>query len=167
MHAQTRQKQSDYGVRLREKQKVKRIYGVLERQFRNYYEKASKAKGVTGTVLLTMLECRLDNVIYRMGIVNSRRQGRQSVSHGHVNVNGRKIDVPSYQVQVGDVVTINGSESMREKFKAAYEQNKDIDKVSWLEVDTAQWQAKVVKLPQRSDIQMPIQEQLIIELYSK
>ncbi len=167
MHGQGRQKLSDYGVQLREKQKVKRIYGVLERQFRNYYQKATHSKGVTGIVLLTMLERRLDNVVYRMGVVNSRRQARQAVSHGHVQVNGKKIDIPSYQINVGDVLAVSGGDKMRERFKACYEQNKDIDSVSWLAVDIDKFEAKVTKMPERSDIKIAIQEQLIIELYSK
>jgi small subunit ribosomal protein S4 len=167
MHGLTRQKLSDYGVQLREKQKVKRIYGVLEKQFRNYYEKASKAKGVTGSVLLTLLERRLDNVLYRMGIVNSRRQGRQAVSHGHVIVNGKNVNVPSYQIKLNDTIKVDASEKMKEKFKLTYEATKDTDKIEWLEVDIENFKAKVKKLPERSDIKMPITEQLIIELYSK
>lgn len=167
MHGLTRQKLSDYGVQLREKQKVKRIYGVLEKQFRNYYEKASKAKGVTGVVLLALLERRLDNVLYRMGIVNSRRQGRQAVSHGHVQVNGKNVNVPSYQIKLNDVIKVDASDKMKEKFKLTYEATKDVDKIEWLEVDIENFKAKVKKLPERSDIKMPIQEQLIIELYSK
>jgi small subunit ribosomal protein S4 len=167
MHGLTRQKLSDYGVQLREKQKVKRIYGVLEKQFRNYYEKASKAKGVTGTVLLTLLERRLDNVLYRMGIVNSRRQGRQAVSHGHVQVNGKKVNVPSFQIRLNDVIKVDASDKMKEKFKLTYEATKDTDKIEWLEMDIENFKAKIKKLPERSDIRMAIQEQLIIELYSK
>ncbi len=167
MHGQGRQKLSGYGVQLREKQKVKRIYGVLEKQFRNYYQKATHSKGVTGVVLLIMLERRLDNVVYRMGIVNSRRQSRQAVGHGHVHVNGKKVDIPSYQVSVGDVITIVANDKMKEAFKTAYEVHKDTDAADWLETDIAAFKAKVKKLPERSDIRMPIQEQLIVELYSK
>lgn len=167
MHGQTRQKTSDYGLQLREKQKVKRIYGVLERQFRNYYEKATKAKGVTGVTLLMYLERRLDNAIYRMGIVASRRQARQAVSHGHVKINGRKLDIPSYQVSAGDTIEIACSDKMRETFKANYEKFKDLDTAEWLTLDLENLKATVKKLPERSDIKMPIQEQLIVELYSK
>lgn len=167
MHGQARQKLSDYGLQLREKQKVKRIYGVLEKQFRNYYQKASKAKGVTGVTLLMLLERRLDNVIYRMGIVNSRRQARQAVSHGHIQVNGKKVDIPSYQIALGDVVTVVGSDKMREVFKTGFEKNKDVDSAEWLTVDSENLKATVKKLPERSDIRIPIQEQLIVELYSK
>ncbi len=167
MHGQNRQKLSNYGLQLREKQKVKHVYGVYEKQFRNYYEKAAKSKGVTGVTLLMFLERRLDNVIYRMGVVNSRRQARQSVSHGHVQVNGRKVSVPSYQINVGDVITLAASDKMKEMFKKAYDQHKDTDATQWLTVDIENFKATVKKLPERSDVQMPIQEQLIVELYSK
>lgn len=167
MHGANRQKLSDYGVQLREKQKVKRIYGVLEKQFRNYYHEASHSKGVTGVVLLTLLERRLDNVVYRMGIVNSRRQARQAVGHGHVTVNGKNINIPSFQVKVGDVIAVQGSDKMREVFKATYEKVKDIDTIDWIQVDIENLKATVKKMPERSDIKMPIQEQLIVELYSK
>ncbi len=168
MHgANNRQKLSNYGIQLREKQKVKHIYGVYEKQFRNYYEKAAKSKGVTGVTLLVLLERRLDNVIYRMGIVNSRRQARQAVSHGHVQVNGRKTDVPSYQVSLNDVVTMVTSDKMKETFKKAFEQHRDTDSTNWLTVDAENLKATVKKLPERSDVHMPIQEQLIVELYSK
>ena len=167
MHGQGRQKLSDYGVQLREKQKVKRIYGVLEKQFRTYYQKASRSKGITGVTLLMILERRLDNVFYRMGIANSRRQARQAVSHGHVLVNGRKVDVPSYQINLGDTIKVLGSDRMREAFRNIHEQTKDVDKAEWLETDIAELTAKVKRLPERSDIQMPIHEQLIVELYSK
>ena len=167
MHGQNRQKLSNYGLQLREKQKVKHVYGVYEKQFRNYYEKAAKSKGVTGVTLLMFLERRLDNVIYRMGVVNSRRQARQSVSHGHVQVNGRKVSVPPYQINVGDVITLAASDKMKEMFKKAYDQHKDTDATQWLTVDIENFKATVKKLPERSDVQMPIQEQLIVELYSK
>lgn len=167
MHGHARTKLSDYGAQLREKQKVKRVYGILEKQFRNYYEKASRAKGVTGEKLLSFLERRLDNVVYRTGFVNSRRQARQSVGHGHVQVNGRKIDIPSYQISSGDVVTLVVSDKLKEAFKAAFERNKDIDTAEWLTVEPEQFKATVKRLPERSDIKMPIQEQMIVELYSK
>ena len=167
MHGMARQKLSDYGLQLREKQKVKRIYGVLERQFRNYYQKASRSKSVTGIALLQYLEQRLDNVVYRMGFMNSRRQSRQSVGHGHVFVNGRVLNIPSYQVQLGDIIEVKPSEAMSAKFKEVYEQTKDLDKAEWLEVDLQKFKATVKRLPERSDITMPIKEQLIVELYSK
>jgi len=167
MHGQGRQKLSDYGVQLREKQKVKRVYGVLERQFRNYYEKASHSKGVTGVKLLEFLERRLDNAVYRMGFMTSRRQSRQSVGHGHVYVNGKSLNIPSYQVELNDVIEVRTSDKLKERFKEIYEQTKDLDKAEWLQVDIQTFTATVKRLPARTDIVMPIQEQLIVELYSK
>ena len=167
MHGQGRQKLSDYGVQLREKQKVKRIYGLLERQFKFYFRKASRSKGVTGAALLSTLERRLDNVIFRMGIVTSRSEARQVVGHGHVIVNKRLVNIPSFQVSVGDNITVNASDKMKERFKSVAEAGKDQKKTEWLDVDFTHFKAVVKKLPERSDIQMPIQEQLIVELYSK
>ena len=167
MHGQGRQKLSDYGVQLREKQKVKRIYGVLERQFKFYFKNASRSKGVTGAALLTILETRLDNVLFRMGVAASRSEARQIVRHGHVVVGKRQVNVPSYQVNVGEVVTVTGSEKMVERYKGLLEQNKDQKRVEWLDLDPAHFKATIKKMPERSDVQMPIQEQLIVELYSK
>ena len=167
MHGQGRQKLSDYGVQLREKQKVKRIYGVLESQFKFYFKKASRSKGVTGFALLSTLERRLDNVVYRMGLAASRSEARQTVRHGHVTVNDRQVNIPSCPVGTGDVIALKGTEKMVERFKALLEQNKDQKKAEWLEMDEAHFKATVRKLPERSDIQIPIQEQLIVELYSK
>ena len=167
MHGQARQKLSDYGVQLREKQKVKRIYGVLEKQFRNYYHKATHSKGVTGVVLLQYLEQRLDNAVYRMGFMNSRRQARQAVGHGHVHLNGRKVNIASHAIKQGDVIEVKATEPMKARYKEVYEQTKDLDKAEWLEVDMNNFKATVKRLPNRSDISMPIQEQLIVELYSK
>jgi len=167
MHGQGRQKLSDYGVQLREKQKVKRIYGVLEKQFKFYFKKATRSKGVTGAALLSTLERRLDNVIFRMGLAASRAEARQIVRHGHIFVNGRQINIPSYQIGIGDKVDAKGSDKMVERYKVVLEQTKDHKKVEWLELDPANFKATVKKLPERADIQMPIQEQLIVELYSK
>lgn len=167
MHGLGRQKLSDYGIQLREKQKVKRIYGVMEKQFRNYYAKASRSKGVTGAMILQFLERRLDNVVYRMGFMNSRRQARQSVGHGHVTVNGKSVNIPSYQVALGDVIVWKGSDAMQSRSKEVYEQSKDLDTAKWLDVDIQAFKATVKRLPERADISMPIQEQLIVELYSK
>ena len=167
MHGQGRQKLSDYGVQLREKQKVKRIYGVLEKQFKFYFGKATHSKGATGAALLQTLERRLDNAVYRMGTSASRAEARQVVRHGHVIVNGRQVNIPSYQVNVGDKIKLKSSDKMIERFKVVIEQTKDQKKVDWLETDAANFTATVKKLPERSDIQMPIQEQLIVELYSK
>ena len=167
MHGQGRQKLSDYGVQLREKQKVKRIYGVLERQFKFYFKNASRSKGVTGAALLSMLETRLDNVLYRMGLAASRAEARQIARHGHVIVNKRQVNIPSYQVRVGDVITVGGSDTMVKRYKDLLEQNKDQRRAEWLDLDPAHFKATVKKMPERSDVQMPIQEQLIVELYSK
>lgn len=167
MHGQGRQKLSDYGVQLREKQKVKRIYGVLESQFKFYFRNATRSKGVTGTALLVTLERRLDNVIYRIGLAASRNEARQVVRHGHITVNEEQVNIPSYQVSAGDVVQAVGSDKMKERFKTLLEQAKDNKTIDWLEVDADHFKAKVKKLPERSNIQMPIQEQLIVELYSK
>ena len=167
MHGQGRQKLSDYGVQLREKQKVKRIYGVLERQFKFYFKNASRSKGVTGAALLAILETRLDNVLYRLGLAASRAEARQIVRHGHVVVNQRQVNIPSYQVGVGDVVTAGGSEKMVERYKSLLEQSKDQRRAEWLDFDPAHFKATIKKMPERSDVQMPIQEQLIVELYSK
>ena len=167
MHGQNRQKLSDYGVQLREKQKVKRIYGVLEKQFKFYFKNASRSKGVTGSALLSILERRLDNVVYRMGLAASRNEARQVVRHGHATVNKRQVNIPSYQVAIGDVITLIGSDKMVERFKTVLEQTKDQKKAEWLQIEQEHFKATVKKLPERSDIQMPIQEQLIVELYSK
>lgn len=167
MHGQNRQKLSDYGVQLREKQKVKRIYGVLEKQFKFYFKKASRSKGMTGSALLSTLERRLDNVVYRMRFATSRNEARQIVRHGHAVVNGRQVNIPSFQVSVGDVIKLVGSEKMIVRFKSILEQTKDDKKAEWLDIQQADFKATVKKLPERSDIQMPIQEQLIVELYSK
>jgi len=167
MHGQGRQKLSDYGVQLREKQKVKRIYGVLERQFKFYFRNATRSKGVTGAALLTSLERRLDNAVFRMGAVASRAEARQVVRHGHVIVNGRQVNIPSYPLNSGDTIQLKATEKMVERFKTVLEQTKDQKKSDWLEMDQTNYKATVKKLPERSDIQMPIQEQLIVELYSK
>lgn len=166
-HGQRRTKFSDYGIQLREKQKVRRIYGVSEKQFRIIFSKADRKKGITGTNLLQALECRLDNVVYRLGLVNSRTQGRHFVRHGHFLVNGRKVNVPSYIVKKEDVIEI------REKSKKVQFIQDALDAVvrrgipTWLELDKDNMKARVVNLPAREDITLPIQEQLIVELYSK
>ncbi|HXV19336.1 MAG TPA: 30S ribosomal protein S4 [Candidatus Omnitrophota bacterium] len=166
-HGQGRSKLSDYGVQLREKQKVKRIYGLRERQFKFYFKSASKSKGVTGSALLATLEGRLDNVIYRMGASASRAEARQVVRHGHVWVNDKQVNIPSFQVQEGNKVELKGSDKMIERYKKVFEETKDQAKVEWLEIDAANLKAKVKRLPTRADIQMPVQEQLIVELMSK
>ena len=167
MHGQGRSKLSDYGVQLREKQKVKRIYGVRERQFKFYFTKATHSKGVTGVALLASLERRLDNALYRTGIVQSRSEARQLVRHGHVDVNGRQVNIPSFSLGVGDALSLRGSDKMKERFKAILEESKDQKRVEWLDFDPAGLKATVKRLPERADVQIPIQEQLIVELYSK
>jgi small subunit ribosomal protein S4 len=166
-HGARRSKLSNYGLQLREKQKAKRIYGLLEKQFRNYYLKASSMKGVTGTVLLQMLECRLDNVLYRMGFAITRAQGRQMANHGLVRVNGRKVDIPSYQVKVNDHITFNDKEATKKYLTKNIELNDGWSAPTWLMVDTTKFEGKVTRIPARDEIAIPVNEQLIIELYSK
>jgi len=159
-----RRRTTEYGMQLREKQKVKRIYGVLERQFRRYFEMASRQKGVTGENLLRLLELRLDNVVYRAGFAPSRDAARQLVSHRHFTVNGRIVNVPSYSIKVGDVIAAR--DSIKEVVKANLERY-GTDTVGWLQVSPEQLSVTVVDLPSRESIGIPIQEQLIVELYSK
>ena len=157
-----------YGEQLREKQKVKRIYGMLERQFRLYFERAVRTKGVTGENLLALLERRLDNVIYRLGYAMSRPQARQLVSHGHVLVNGRKVDIPSFQVKVGDEITIREGSRSNVHIQSAFQTASGRGRPGWLEVVSADdMRGRVVALPRREDIGQNINEQLIVELYSK
>ena len=167
MHGQGRFKLSDYGVQLREKQKVKRIYGILEKQFKFYFRKATHSKGATGAALLKTLERRLDNVLYRLGVAGSRTEARQVVRHGHVIVNKRQVNIPSYQVNKGDVIMLKATDKLTQRFKTVLEETKDQKRAEWLDFDAADLKATVKRLPERSDIQMPIQEQLIVELYSK
>ena len=162
-----RMKQSDYSLQLREKQKVKRIYGLLEKQFRIYYHRADRAKGVTGTNLLTLLERRLDNLIYRLGFAVSRSQARQMVRHGHFTVNGRKVDVPSYIVKQGDEVEVREKSRKLTPILTALETVDSRGVPQWLNLDKDAFKGMVQALPTREDITMPIQEQLIVELYSK
>ena len=166
-HGQGRSKSSEYGQQLREKQKAKRYYGVLESQFRSYYEMAERRQGKTGENLLSILECRLDNVVYRLGFAMSRAEARQMVSHGHFTVNGRKDNIPSYQVKPGMVITLKESSRGLEKIKANIEANSSRPAPKWLEYDANNQIAKVVGVPARDDIDLPIEEHLIVELYSK
>jgi small subunit ribosomal protein S4 len=167
-HGQSRgTKLSNYGLQLREKQKVKRIYGIMERQFRRYFEIASKSKGVTGKVLLQELERRLDNVLFRLMFATSHMQARQIVRHGSVYVNGRRVNIPSFAVHPDDLIEVKGKEGVKKLIKANVELSKDRGVASWLEADLENLKAKVLRLPDRDDIQLPIQEQLIVELYSK
>ena len=163
----TNRKVSEYGLQLREKQKAKFIYGVLERQFRNYYEKAKKMQGVTGENLLTLLERRVDNVVFRLGLANTRRQARQIVTHGHITVNGKRVDIPSALVKVGDVIAVCEKSSTNEFFKALKETNNALSAPAWLEADQANLKGSVTRYPTRDEIDVPVNEQSIIELYSR
>jgi small subunit ribosomal protein S4 len=156
-----------YGLQLREKQKAKRMYFTLEGQFRNYFERAQRTKGVTGELLLQQLERRLDNVVFRLGFAVARRQARQLVRHGHVTVNGRKLDIPSYQVHAGDEIAIRERSSKLVVIEGAKEFASHQTTPNWLEVDRDASKGKVLSLPRREDINLPINEQLIVELYSK
>jgi len=158
---------SDYQLQLREKQKVKRIYGILEKQFRRYYYQAEKKKGITGTNLLLLLESRIDNIVYRMGFATSRNQARQLVRHNHFLVNGKKTNIPSYQVKVGDVIEIKEGSRKVPMFSEAMETVVRRGIPSWMEVDKDAFKGTLKALPGREDLTMPIQEQLIVELYSK
>lgn len=166
-HGQQRKKLSEYGIQLREKQKARRFYGILESQFRRYFDMATKKKGVTGEILLQILESRLDNVVYRLGFATSRPEARQLVRHGHFTVNGKKVNIPSYLVKVGDVIAVKEKSKSSPKFKSIIEitEGKIIPK--WLELDAENLTGKVVSVPAREDIDLPIQEHLIVELYSK
>jgi small subunit ribosomal protein S4 len=156
-----------YGLQLREKQKVKRIYGVLEDQFRLYFERAERQRGITGETLLQLLERRLDNVVYRIGLATSRPQARQLVRHGHFLVNGRKVNVPSYSVRAGDLVTVRETSAKNVTLQHAMEEVKGRGIPQWLEFDADKMTGRVASLPTREQINLPVQEQLIVELYSK
>ena len=164
---QGRRKQSEYAIQLNEKQKAKFIYGVLEKQFRHYYEMASKMEGVTGENLLRLLERRLDNVVYRLGFANSRREARQMVCHGHITVNGKRVDIPSYQVSIGEVISIREKSRGSEHVKQILEKNAATMIPKWLELNRENMEATVVAFSERSDIDFDINETLIVELYSK
>jgi small subunit ribosomal protein S4 len=156
-----------YGLQLREKQKAKRIYFTLEKQFRNYFEKAARAQGVTGERLLQQLERRLDNVAYRMGFATSRRQARQIVRHGHISVNGKKVNIPSYQVSVGDEIAVREKSNKLTVIEGAREFSSHQPAPTWLAVDRDKLSGRIQALPKREDINLPLNEQLIVELYSK
>lgn len=164
-HGANKKKISGYGVQLREKQKAKRIYGVLESQFRSYYEKAENMKGITGENLLKLLEMRLDNVVFKLGYGASRNEARQLVTHGHFLVNGKKVDIASYKVSVNDVISVSEKSKGSEKFKTFAENPKALPK--WLEANVENYEGKVVAEPTREDIDVPVNETLIVELYSK
>ncbi|MCH2695231.1 MAG: 30S ribosomal protein S4 [Acidobacteriia bacterium] len=156
-----------YGLQLREKQKVRRIYGVLERQFQNYFEKASRQRGVTGENLLTMLERRLDNAVYRLGFASSRAQSRQLVGHGHILVNSSKVNIPSFQIKPGDVVSVKEKSQKVSNITAAVEMVGGRGVPDWLELDSSNYSGKVLTLPKRDNVNLPVQERMIVEFYSK
>jgi len=166
-HGQKRKKLSEYGTQLRAKQKTKAFYGVLESQFRKYFEMATKEKGVTGQRLLQILESRLDNVIYRMGFASSRPQARQLVRHGHFEVNGQKVNIPSYLIKKDDVITVKEASLNSAIIKQVVEENKARPVPAWLEVDKEKVSGKVISLASRDDIDLQVEEHLIVELYSK
>ena len=166
-HGAANKKVKEYGMQMREKQKAKRYYGVLEKQFRNYFKEADRKEGITGENLLKLLECRLDNVVYRMGMAESRKEARQLVLHAHFLLNGKKVNIPSMLIKVGDVITVNATSKNSAKFKELVEGIDSKLCPKWLEVDKENITAKVVALPSREDIDFPFEEQLIVELYSK
>ena len=162
-----RRKQSEYGVQLREKQKVRRIYGILERQFRNYFERAERMKGITGENLLKLLESRLDNTVYRLGFAQSRRQARQLVRHRHFLVNGKLVDIPSYILKPGDVISVKESSRRLSVIHEAMKRVRDDEMYPWLKIDKAKLEGVFLEPPSREDIPVNVQENLIVELYSK
>lgn len=165
--ANTRKKFSEYGAQLKEKQKLKFVYGVLENQFEHYYEMAAKKSGVTGENLLAILECRLDNIVFRMGMAKTRKEARQLVRHNHFRLNGKKANIPSILVKVGDVITVKDTSKSSEKFKQLVELSQTRLSPSWLEVDRENSVATVKALPVREELDFPVEEQLVVELYSK
>ena len=162
-----RRKESEYGMQLREKQKVKFIYGVLEKQFRGYYKHALRQEGVTGENLMRILESRLDNVVFRLGFARTRKEARQTVTHGHITVNGKRVDIPSYRVRPGDLVAVAPKAKELLVIKSALVSNERVTVPAWLEVDIEKLQGSVLSLPTRDQIDLEINEQLIVELYSK
>jgi small subunit ribosomal protein S4 len=163
----TNKKVSEYGTQLKEKQKAKFIYGVLEKQFRSYYDKAKKMPGVTGENLLGLLERRIDNVVFRLGLAATRRQARQLVSHGHIAVNGKRLDIPSALVKVNDVVTIKETSRGNEFFKGVVESYDSLSTPAWISADAQNFSGTVTRFPNRDEIDVPIDEQAIVELYSR
>ncbi len=166
-HGQARQKFSEYGQQLREKQKARRIYGIKEKQFRRYFKEADRRRGVTGEILLQLLESRLDNVIFRLGLARSRAEARQLIVHGHYEVNGRKVDIPSYLVRAGDVVAVRENRKSKPVFKEIAETREQQGTPDWLEVDHEKLQGRILRIPMRDEIDVPVVEHLIVELYSR
>ena len=167
MHGWRRGRSSEYGVRLREKQKLKRYYGVMERQFMRLFHQAERTKGNTGETLLQLLERRLDNVVYKLNFAPSRKAAKQLVAHGHIYVNGHKVDIDSYITNVGDKIAVKGSERSIKKVKAQLESNPGFAAQSWLQLDREKPEATIVALPARADVQIPVEEQLVIEFCSR
>ncbi|MDA8096363.1 MAG: 30S ribosomal protein S4 [Clostridia bacterium] len=166
-HTRGRRKVTEYGIQLREKQKMRRFYGILETQFRNYYHKAAMQPGVTGDNLLRLLERRLDNVVYRLGLGASRAEARQLIRHGHFTVNGRKINIPSYQIRVDDVIGVRERSKSTPRVQELIERAGDSTPPAWLEYDADNVQGKVVSYPEREQVDIPVREQLVVELYSR
>jgi small subunit ribosomal protein S4 len=166
-HGRGRIKVSEYGLQLREKQKARRIYGVLERQFRRYFKEADRRKGVTGEILLQILENRIDNMVYRMGFARSRVEARQLVRHGHFMVNGRKVNIPSYQTKPGDLISLREKSKALPIFKEIAEWNRAQGTMDWLDVDQENWSGRITRFPMREELDVPIAEHLIVELYSR
>ena len=167
MHGWRRSRNSDYGVRLREKQKVKRYYGLGEKQFLNYFHQAERITGNTGELLLVLLERRLDNVVYKLNFAASRKAARQLITHGHIHINSRKVDIPDYTINIGDKITIRASEKSSKKVKEQLTTNPNYTAQAWLQLDASAQVATVVALPTRDDVQLPIEEQLVVEFCSK
>jgi len=166
-HGAGRKTVKEYGLQLREKQKAKRYYGILEKQFRNYYEKASRQEGMAGENLLTLIEKRLDNVVYRLGFAESRREARQFVLHGHFTLNGKKVTIPSLIVKPGDVISIKDTSRSKPRIKEILEGIESTNAPKWIELDKTNFVAKIAQNPQRDDVDFPFEEHLIVELYSK
>lgn len=167
MHGATRGRLSDYGLQLREKQKLRRTYGILEKQFRNYFKKASRSKGSAGENLLRLLECRLDNIVYRMGYASTRAEARQLVSHGAILVNGERVNIPSFQVKAGSVVAVREKSKKQERIINALELSKAREPVDWISVDAGKMSGELKRVPDRIDLSADINESLVVELYSK
>jgi small subunit ribosomal protein S4 len=166
-HGQRRGKLSDYGIQLKEKQKVRRIYGLMERQFRKYFAEAERRKGITGTLLLQFLELRLDNIAFRMGFASNRNQARQLITHGHFTVNGRKVNIPSFRVKVGDIVDVVENSKTIGSIAESLTRIEHSGLPGWIEVDAENMKGKVIQLPEREDIPLVAKEQLIVEFYSR
>jgi small subunit ribosomal protein S4 len=164
---QSRRRQSEYGLQLREKQKVRRTYGLMENQFRRYYKEAARRKGNTGELLLQLLERRLDNIVFRMGLANSRAEARQVIRHNQVAVNGGRVNIPSYQVKAGDEVSVQADARNQDRIQSAVQRGDDLGRPEWLEVDGGNYKGTVKALPERADLSPAINEHLIVELYSK